>query len=405
MVKTCLRFTLLIITQKPLLHLPIPEREFDPVSLASSGDALSQTPSFESSKFSRAYPEHLNNNNTPFPPHDLLSPRAETGAEEYLLPKALTTSSVKPYLSLVKSLSSPTDWIAESLYILRPLIYGVACLILLHLAASLDFFLTASLLISNPRSNRSIIITLSVELAARWLRRTPLPSATLERAEYARRLGISVKLQTLATAASQTPTSSTQMSPIDTLPKLRRIVTGHDAEGKSTVENDRELLSEVPIISKTLCWFVAKEIMQPMSSVEGAQSASIWVTSDSIPTDDNNNHEDGANRVITDPSNFGLVQSSGTNLRTTELAPGARTPMHRTSSLDYNILVEGELILIMEDGTEKRLKGAGDTVIQKGTMHAWKNPGKKWARWITVLIAAEPAIVDGKSLAPAFIKQ
>jgi len=77
--------------------------------------------------------------------------------------------------------------------------------------------------------------------------------------------------------------------------------------------------------------------------------------------------------------------------------------MHRTSSLDYNILVHGELILITEDGTEKHLKNPGDTVIQRGTMHAWRNPSNGWARWVTVLIAAEPAIVKGEALDPAFL--
>ena len=57
-------------------------------------------------------------------------------------------------------------------------------------------------------------------------------------------------------------------------------------------------------------------------------------------------------------------------------------------------------MLIMEDGTEKLVKNPGDVVIQKGTMHAWKNPSQEWTRWLTVLIAAEPAVVDGKLLSP-----
>ena len=64
----------------------------------------------------------------PLPPHGLLTDlpqsRSETAAEEYLLQKALTPSSVKPSLSLVQSLYSPQDWLAEVIYILRPLVYG-----------------------------------------------------------------------------------------------------------------------------------------------------------------------------------------------------------------------------------------------------------------------------------------
>ena len=57
----------------------------------------------------------------------------------------------------------------------------------------------------------------------------------------------------------------------------------------------------------------------------------------------------------------------------------------------------------MEDGTEKHLKNSGDVVIQKGTLHAWRNPSQEWARWVSVLIAAEPAIAEGKQLPPSFL--
>ncbi|GLB36119.1 putative cupin domain protein [Lyophyllum shimeji] len=169
------------------------------------------------------------------------------------------------------------------------------------------------------------------------------------------------------------------------LPDLRRIVTGHDEHAKGVVQSDTRLVAE------------------EMKTVKGAKSAAIWVTTDSIPTNDTNNPDDGATRKIDDRANFGLVHPTGTNLRSTDLAPGAVTPMHRTSSLDYNILVQGELILMMEDGTEKHLKNPGDTVVQKGTLHAWRNPSKNWARWVTVLIAAEPAIVKDGALDPVFL--
>ncbi|KAF7339500.1 Peroxisomal membrane protein PEX16 [Mycena sanguinolenta] len=105
------------------------------------------------------------------PPHPLLtSPPhpAESSAEDYLLPKALTTSSVKPSHSLLKPLSSYRDWLAETLYILRPLVY-------------------VSLLVSDRRSNRPLVSALILEVISRNLRRAPPPSAALERSEYARR--------------------------------------------------------------------------------------------------------------------------------------------------------------------------------------------------------------------------
>ncbi|KAJ3516245.1 hypothetical protein NLJ89_g1245 [Agrocybe chaxingu] len=180
------------------------------------------------------------------------------------------------------------------------------------------------------------------------------------------------------------------------LPHLRRIVTSHDARGSSVVQSDVEIISETMQIAQ-------------------GRAASIWITTDSVPTSDNNKEypssaiivqclmsfsEDGGKRVIEDLSNFKLVHPTGTNLRSTELAPGAITPMHRTSSLDYNILISGELVLITEDGAEKHIKNPGDIVIQKGAMHAWRNPSQEWARWITVLIAADPVIIDEKKLLP-----
>ena len=63
----------------------------------------------------------------------------------------------------------------------------------------------------------------------------------------------------------------------------------------------------------------------------------------------------------------------------------------------------GKLLLVMEDGSEVLLEHPGDTVVQRGTIHAWKNPGPGWARWMTILIDAEPAVVHGRAL-PAELK-
>ncbi|KAG5649898.1 hypothetical protein H0H81_001559 [Sphagnurus paluster] len=168
-IKSILRFVLLGITRKPLLSPPIPERDFDPESLPPSSSASSPTLAPSSPSDSPpSTPEHLLNNHTPLPPHPLLASQSELSVEEYLLPKAMTTASMKPSLSLVNTLSSPQDWLAESIYILRPLVY-------------------VSLLISDRRSNRPLITALVMEVLSRNLRRTPPPSAALERTEYARR--------------------------------------------------------------------------------------------------------------------------------------------------------------------------------------------------------------------------
>ena len=123
-----LRLVLLRITRKPLITPPIPERDFDPALLPPPSNTSSPTIAASSPTSSPpATPEHVKNNHVPLPLHSLLtSPPAcpESSVEDFLLPKALTTSSVKPSLSLIRSLSSPLEWLSEIIYILRPLVYG-----------------------------------------------------------------------------------------------------------------------------------------------------------------------------------------------------------------------------------------------------------------------------------------
>jgi hypothetical protein len=127
--RVVLKFILLRITRRPLMSPPIPERDIDPESLPPPSTRSSPTlvPSSLGSS-PPGTPEHLRNNHEPLPPHPLLSvppPTNKTSVvEDFLLSRALTTSSVKNPTMLVKPLLSPQEWAAESVYILRPLIYG-----------------------------------------------------------------------------------------------------------------------------------------------------------------------------------------------------------------------------------------------------------------------------------------
>jgi uncharacterized cupin superfamily protein len=57
---------------------------------------------------------------------------------------------------------------------------------------------------------------------------------------------------------------------------------------------------------------------------------------------------------------------------------GRRTVMHRTRTLDYVVVIEGELVLILDDS--EVVLGAGDVVVQRGTDHAWENRSAAVAR-------------------------
>ncbi|KAJ4347344.1 uncharacterized protein N0V89_011285 [Didymosphaeria variabile] len=94
----------------------------------------------------------------------------------------------------------------------------------------------------------------------------------------------------------------------------------------------------------------------------------------------------------------GITIPGGTVLRVVDMNPGSISPMHRTISLDYGVVLEGEVELMLDSG-ETRLLKRGDITIQRATNHAWRNPSDtKWARMLYVLQEAQSLQVDGKSL-------
>ena len=147
---------------------------------------------------------------------------------------------------------------------------------------------------------------------------------------------------------------------------VRRLVTGHDAEARSVVRRD--------------------ELLPPSERNEaGVRFFKIWAAAASPA--DVNDERDGALLPT------GLA-GDGTVVRVVDLGPGYRSPMHRTQSLDYGVVLEGEIDLELDDGSVTHLK-AGDIVVQRGTMHAWSNSGAGWSRMLFVLTAAHPAVVGG----------
>jgi quercetin dioxygenase-like cupin family protein len=94
----------------------------------------------------------------------------------------------------------------------------------------------------------------------------------------------------------------------------------------------------------------------------------------------------------------GLTNKGGTILRICSFAPGSTEdpPMHRTISLDFGIVVAGEMESILDSGEIRHLN-VGDIVVQRQTNHAWRNPSPdKWARMVFVLQEAEPLKLGGK---------
>jgi quercetin dioxygenase-like cupin family protein len=130
---------------------------------------------------------------------------------------------------------------------------------------------------------------------------------------------------------------------------LRRVVTGLDADGRSIVVRD-EVLPTVPGASE-----------------DGRRLVEIWAT-----------HS---------PRAAAAFAPSSSEIRVVDLPPGGRRDMHVTDTVDYGIVLEGELWLLLERG-ETCLR-AGDVVVQRGTLHGWHNRSDRVTRIAFVNLAGQ----------------
>ena len=99
------------------------------------------------------------------------------------------------------------------------------------------------------------------------------------------------------------------------------------------------------------------------------------------------------NPVVKTP-NLDALAARGTRFAVIDFPPGNHPHMHRTETIDYGIVLEGEMVLILDD-SEVELR-AGDVVVQRGTDHAWANRGDTVAKVVFVLIDGEfdPALAE-----------
>lgn len=152
---------------------------------------------------------------------------------------------------------------------------------------------------------------------------------------------------------------------------IRRIVTGHSPEGTAVFTSDEEF--ETAVIS-----------------TGDAAMATIWTTA-TVPADCND-QEDGAKR------DAGTTLKGGSVIRMVDMLPGASSPLHRTDSIDYGIVISGEIELELDNEVSKRI-GSGGIIIQRGTLHKWRNPSETEAcRIVFVLIEAKPYEINGIAL-------
>jgi hypothetical protein len=179
--------------------------------------------------------------------------------------------------------------------------------------------------------------------------------------------------------------------PDNGLPAIRRIVTGHDAQGRAVVASDGPLPTVVEI-----------------AAVPGTVFHEVWSTASS-PAPVDNGPDPTLGPLMLPPPPL------GTRIRFVDIPPDtpellargaasaqaafaqigdaaastaqAHSPhplMHRTESVDYGVVIAGELTLVLDDS--ERVLGPGSVVVQRGINHAWANRSGQPCRMLFVLV-------------------
>src|SRR5438093_5567910 len=124
--------------------------------------------------------------------------------------------------------------------------------------------------------------------------------------------------------------------------QVRRVVTGHDANGRAMVKIDE--------VSKNL-----------VSGRPGATACVVWTT-ESFPVNNTGDTDEGLRQV-------GTTLNNGTVFRIVEFAPRVAPRNHRTDSIDYAVVGSGEIDMELDHSVVRRK--AGDVLVQRGTIHNW----------------------------------
>ncbi|MCW1431856.1 cupin domain-containing protein [Novosphingobium sp. JCM 18896] len=139
---------------------------------------------------------------------------------------------------------------------------------------------------------------------------------------------------------------------------MRRVVTGLNAEGRSCIVFDGEVPRH-----------------QPAANL-------IW--RNTLPADNSGEAEAAV------PYDMGLLHDGGVNFILTELPAGlgGEAFLHATDTIDYLVMIAGEVVLVLETG-EVTLR-AGDFIVDRGVIHGWRNDGTETAVFASVTVPALP---------------
>lgn len=153
---------------------------------------------------------------------------------------------------------------------------------------------------------------------------------------------------------------------------VRRVVTGHQSDAQVVLLKT----DDVPF--------------QAVPGAPGMRVALVWTTG-TVPADNVSDVEGEARSQ-------GAGLKKGSALWVTEFDPGFESPMHRTFSIDYGVVLSGVLELGLDGGERVRLD-AGDMIVQRGTSHLWRNPSSdEPCRFVMSMIEAYPVELNGHTL-------
>lgn len=163
----------------------------------------------------------------------------------------------------------------------------------------------------------------------------------------------------------------------DTLPTLQRFVTGHNEQGKAIVKTS-DISRWQHFGNGTLAYNVLYSTVFPANLEKDADFAS---------------HE-----AVQDTGRLGTVRPGGVVLRVCDFSPSYPGKMHRTRSIDFGIVLEGTVEMILDSGETQTIR-RGDIVVQRATYHQWRNASNtEWARMCFVLQDVKDFDVNGEKL-------
>ena len=150
---------------------------------------------------------------------------------------------------------------------------------------------------------------------------------------------------------------------------VRRVVTGHDDQGRAKV-----------LIDET--------VKNVASQRPGALYSVIW-SSEGFPANNDGDADPSGKKI-------GTTISDGTVFRIVSFGPGVAPRNHRTDSIDYAVVMSGEIDMELDVG-KVHLK-AGDVLVQRGTIHNWVNTGSEPCVIAFTLVSAKSVTAGGKML-------